>query len=380
MHFLKSLFVSAIALSVFISCQSSSRFSDRSVNQSDSSGGLSDFDPDQSLFALGVLISAAADAASEDDLKSFGLFHIKSTYWDEAFPMRAAIREEVKKWPPSIKQELLKLLKEAPSYWSIYSALFLESLGAPPLFQSKEVGVSTKFNPTFQNIFESRKKWSKIAAEIYRSQDLALLWSKHKKYWEAQQLTQKKEDALKKAVVDYMRLRPSTIDQLPDYKVIVNPLMAPGNGGNTFPDADKVILAVGPTDPVGIEVVSAHEFMHQPVNLLVLDSTQSWANGPPFKTAELAQAFNTSECAMKSVKRNWGYVQWWNFSTEALIRAASNRIVRAANQEEANFQFEEDFAELLVDFENNPEESFEDFLVRSLSVLQEKYCHSPRPN
>ena len=61
---------------------------------------------------------------------------------------------------------------------------------------------------------------------------------------------------------------------------------------------------------------------------------------------------------MKKVKQNWGYVQWWNYALEALIRAASNQIIHKEAQKDSKFMFQNDFAILLPSFEENSLESF----------------------
>lgn len=324
-------------------------------------------DREESLFVLGVAIAAASDVAEADALKGYGLLMPQEHSVDQNFRLRSEVKRAVKAWPVATKKELLAQFVRHPSYSSIYNAFFLETLGPPPRFVAREQGASTKGNPTFRHVYEARHDWQKLLANVYAENELRNLWRQSKPAWLAAQPHPARVEQIKQMVMGYMRLGQAAVKDLPRYTVVVSPLASPGNGGNIFVKPDDVVLVVGPADPQSTEVIIAHEFMHQPVSQMLLDKNYQ------IKSPRVKAALQDSECAMKRVKNNLGYVVWWNYATEALIRAASNRMI-GGRAPTGDFMYEKEFSRMLDAYEKTPSQTFEEFFVESLLALR-RHCN-----
>ncbi|HLD74969.1 MAG TPA: hypothetical protein VJB34_08735 [Bdellovibrionota bacterium] len=319
---------------------------------------------DQVLFTFSVLVYAASEIADEESkkiLSKFLLYDDKEKYpaIENAFPIREKLRNLVSKLPYNLKQRALNHLVKFPTWNTMYNAHVLETFNPYPLF------TPTGYGPTvldsYPQIYKKRNELSSLLQLAYKEAKIEGNWIKNfEQLWHRDQFLKERIEEIIKNGLQYLRWD-TRKESLPEFDVVLNPFMTPGNGANAIVSKTKVQLIIGPlVDKKEREIIVAHEFLHQPVYYTAVHNKAVIA------------AIKNSACAFKLVKENWGYTEWRSYMIECLVRSLSYRVAEVHDRD-TGFFFEKFFSQELIEFEKS-KKPFALFLKESLENLKVQYC------
>lgn len=308
------------------------------------------------LAAVFEAAAQAADPATHERLRGFGVAPAPNAAVDAAFPERRALAEAVAAWPAPRKEAALAWVGENLTWTSQLHALVLESFDAD--FQPLDHGPTlSRYAPA---IFGNRAALAPLLHDALA--DAAIAQIAERVAAQPEPFTPAGIAAHREKLVAYLRLT----DDLPRFGALFTPLLAPGNGVNARLSDGTVLMVVGPrATPSERSMVLFHEMAHQPLIRVT-------------ERPAVAAALHASACALDRIEARYGYEQWrWYFS-EVLVRSLSYRLVGVPARD-TGFVFEAELVAQLERWEASPDVPFEDAVVAMLGGIRERYCGAEGP-
>jgi hypothetical protein len=333
----------------------------------------------EALMTLDALIWGASEVALPEEiavLRSRDLAYAAyvPAEIEARYPVRGELREAVHAWPADLKRDALRFFLSENFYSTVLNAFVLEGFDPPPAFAPTPIARQRAGGSGEDT------QLAQLLGRAHAQGKKSDLWKRLRAGWKAAQMTSEQWERVRGATIAYMRWKGASWVSAVDFRVVVNPLMAPRSGANVELGPTSRLLIEGPweTDQL-VEMNAAHEFLHGP--LFALES----------RSARLKKAILDSSGAFAPVTENNGYAPWESYLNETLCRCLSYRIAKVPDHE-TGFIYEAFVSKRLDDWEKS-QGDFETFLIslcadfkeggerlrpRTVaSILQEGRAHDP---